>query len=231
MSLPVPPLHKQWQSLDFPDLLSRPTAFVSISQCNSLYHPDGKQGAEKQWERGTLENTVKVAKASREAGHTFFWIGYDIFRDEYPKSPLDEAQYGAWSKAFGTAGMTKEQRDWDIALSPELRELVEPGDHEFYEYAHQCSFYGTPLNMMLKRHNIETMIMCGLHLNWCIEGNSRAARDEGYMPIVVGDATSCQKIEDDAPTIERLNTIVCPVLSADQMVQYIRESIKKTKAA
>jgi hypothetical protein len=29
--------------------------------------------------------------------------------------------------------------------------------------------------------------------DWCIEGNARAARDNGYLPIVIGDATGTQK--------------------------------------
>ena len=227
----IPELPVQWKNLDFGDIFSRPAAFVSISQCNSLYHPKGKQGGEKQWERGTLENTIKVAKAAREAGYEFFWIGYDIFRAHYPKNSLDQAQYGFWDEYFGSHEMTEKEKKWDVDLAPELRDLVEPGDAEFWEYAHQCSFYGTPLNMMLKRHKIETIVFCGLHMNWCIEGNSRAARDEGFMPIVVGDACSCQDQKDDEPTMERLMNIVCPVLSADQTVQYIREGIQRRKAA
>jgi hypothetical protein len=89
---PVPALHPQWQSLDLAELLTEPTALLSISQNNSLYSPKGAQSHEKQWERPSLENTVKVAKAAREAGAKFFWIGYNVFRENYPKTPLDEAQ-------------------------------------------------------------------------------------------------------------------------------------------
>jgi len=231
MSTNIPELPKQWNSLDFVNILVQPTAFVSISQCNSLYKPEGAQGAEKQWERGTLENTVKVAKACREAGMSFFWIGYDVFRDDYPMTEMDRAQYGSWSDAFNAKEKTKEDKKWDGELVDELKELVRPEDAEFFEYAHQSSFVGTPLKLMLERAGIKTIIFCGIHLDWCIEGNSRAARDEGYMPIVIGDACSCQKQEDDVPTMNRINRIVCPVLSADQAVSYILKGQGKIKAA
>ena len=40
------------------------------------------------------------------------------------------------------------------------------------------------------------MDLTGIHLDWCIEGNARAARDHGYLPIVIGDA--CGDVSDEA---------------------------------
>ena len=134
MSTTVPELPEQWKNLDLVSILAQPAAFVSISQCNSLYKPEGVQGEEKQWERGTLENTVKVAKACREANMKFFWIGYDVFREDYPKTILDEAQYGLWSKLFNSSAMTKEQKKWDVDLVAELKNIALPEDEEFFEY-------------------------------------------------------------------------------------------------
>ncbi len=231
MSTTVPELPEQWKNLDLVSILAQPAAFVSISQCNSLYKPEGVQGEEKQWERGTLENTVKVAKACREANMKFFWIGYDVFREDYPKTILDEAQYGFWSKLFNSSAMTKEQKKWDVDLVDELKNIALPEDEEFFEYAHQSSFVGTPLKLMLERAGIKVIVLCGIHLDWCIEGNARAARDEGYIPIVIGDACSCQNQKNDVSTMERINNIVCPVLAADQAVSYILQGKAKIKAA
>ena len=231
MSSIVPELPEQWKKLDIVNLLAQPAAFVSISQCNSLYKPEGAQGGEKQWERGTLENTIKVAKACREADMKFFWIGYDVFRENYPMTELDKAQYGYWSEIFKSKQMTEEQKKWDVDLVDELKEISRSEDTEFFEYAHQSSFVGTPLKLMLERAGIKTVILCGIHLDWCIEGNARAARDEGYVPIVIGDACSCQNQDNDVSTMERINNIVCPVLSADQAVSFILQGQEKFKAA
>ena len=231
MASSVPTLPDQWNSLDFASILTQPAAFISISQCNSLYKPEGAQGDEKQWERGTLENTIKVAKACRKANMSFFWIGYDVFREDYPMTDLDRAQYGSWSTIFNTKSRSADYKKWDGELVDELKAIAEPHDAEFFEYAHQSSFVGTPLKLMLERAGIKTLVLCGIHLDWCIEGNARAARDEGYMPIVIGDACSCQNQDDDIPTMKRINRIVCPVLSADQAVGYILEGQQKYKVA
>jgi len=37
MSTTVPELPEQWKNLDLVSILAQPAAFVSISQCNSLY--------------------------------------------------------------------------------------------------------------------------------------------------------------------------------------------------
>ena len=231
MTSNVPELPDQWADLDLVNILAQPAAFISISQCNSLYKPEGAQGGEKQWERGTLENTVKVAKACREAGMKFFWIGYDVFRENYPMTELDRAQYGFWDDAFDAKNRTEEYKKWDGELVDELKELTQPEDSEFFEYAHQSSFVGTPLKLMLERAGIKTIVLCGIHLDWCIEGNARAARDEGLIPIVIGDACSCQDPANDIPTMNRINRIVCPVLSADQAVSLILQGQAKIKAA
>lgn len=42
----IPELAPQWKKLDFNEMLSRPAAFVSISQNKSLYESWGAQGTE-----------------------------------------------------------------------------------------------------------------------------------------------------------------------------------------
>lgn len=221
---PVPELHPQWQDLDLAALLAEPTAFLSISQSNSLYSPDGVQGQEKQWERPSLENTVKVAIAARQANAKFFWIGYDVFRQDYPKTPLDEAQYRTWYEPY--KDWSEAQKIWDGELVDELKALKQPDDVEFFETAHQSSFIGTTLPLYLSRWGIRTLLITGIHLDWCIEGNARAARDQGLNPIVIGDATACQFQEDEPAALRRINTFFAPVISADHAVQLLAQATK-----
>jgi nicotinamidase-related amidase len=223
----IPPLGAGWQSLDMVDALSQPTAFVSISQVNSLYSPDGAQADERQWERGTLENTIRVAGAARELGAYFFWVGYDIFRAGYPKTPMDASQYGSWEEPF--ADWDEARREWDGELASELKSLVRPGDVPMKEIAHQSSFIGTNLEWHLRRNNVRTIVFTGMHLDWCIEGNARQARDLGYMPIVVGDATACERREDEAAAMRRINNYFAPVISTDDVVKLMAGARQRNK--
>lgn len=217
----IPELAPQWKKLDLAKILKYPAAFLSVSQNNSLYKPTGAQAAEKHWERGSLPATVKAAKAARAAGNfrTFAWIGYEVFRENYPQSEFDQAQYSTWIE--GLENWSPEKKKADNDLVDDLRALVQPGDLEFNEQALQTAFIGTPLPLDLSRKGIKTIVITGIHTDWCIEGNARAARDNGYLPIVIGDATAAQKPEDEAAAFRRINNFFAPVISADTFVKLL----------
>lgn len=218
----IPELAPQWKQLDLARILKQPAAFLSVSQNNSLYRPDGAQAAEKQWERGSLPATVKAATAARKAGNfrTFAWIGYEVFRENYPQSEFDKVQYASWIK--GLEGWSAERKAADNNLVDELRALVEPGDLEFNELGLQTAFVGTALPLDLARKNIKVIVLTGIHTDWCIEGNARAARDHGYLPIVIGDATAAQRPEDEAAAFRRINNFFAPVISSDTFVKLLQ---------
>lgn len=217
----IPPLAPQWQALDLREILRRPAAFLSISQSNSLYREGGVQYGEGHAFRGSLEATVKVARAARRASNfvSFNWIGYTVFRDDYPQTVFDSAQYSSWT---GHLDVTPEQRAWDDALVSDLRELVEPQDNELYEKALQTAFTGTDLPITLARKKVEVLVLTGIHLDWCVEGNARAARDHGLLPIVIGDATGAQRPDQEAAAFERINNFFAPVISSDTFVDLLQ---------
>ena len=216
----IPPLAAQWASLDLREILSRPAAFLSVSQSNSLYRPGGVQYAEGHAFRGSLPATVRAVQAARRAPNfvSFAWIGYSVFRDSYPGTDFDRAQYASWT---GHIDATPEQIAWDNALVPELAELVEPGDSTLDEKALQTAFVGTDLPLELARKRVEVVVITGIHTDWCIEGNARAARDHGLLPIVIGDATGTQHPDQEAATFERINNYFAPVISSATFVELV----------
>ncbi len=218
----IPELAPQWKEVDLVKVLKYPAAFLSISQNNSLYKPWGAQASERHWERGSLPATVKAAVAARKAGNfkTFAWIGYEVFREQYPQSEFDRAQYASWIAGLESWPADKKKADNDLV--DELRALVRPGDLEFSEQALQTAFVGTTLPLDLSRKGIKTIVITGIHADWCIEGNARAARDNGYLPIVIGDATACQRPEDEAAAFRRINSFFAPVISSDTFVKLLQ---------
>ncbi|WP_395311651.1 cysteine hydrolase [Mycobacterium sp. AMU20-3851] len=216
----IPPLAKHWQELDFREILSRPAAFLSVSQSNSLYKPGGVQYGEGHALRGSLEATVKSVRAARKAPNfvSFNWVGFSVFRDSYPQTDFDRVQYRGWT---GHIDATPEQIAWDDALVGELRDLVEPGDNELFEKALQTAFVGTDLPLTLSRQKVEVVVITGIHLDWCIEGNARAARDHGLLPIIIGDATGAVHPDQEPDAFRRINDFFAPVITSEQFVQWV----------
>ncbi len=217
----IPELAPPWKKLDFSEIISRPAAFVSISQNKSLYETWGAQGAEKHRERTSLPATIKVVKAARTAKNfrSFSWIGYEVFREHYPQSAFDKVQYATWVEGLN---FSEEKKKADNELVDELKALVQSGDLQFNELALQSSFIGTQLPLELSRKRIEVIVFTGIHLDWCVEGNARAARDNGYLPIVIGDACDCQKPEDEPAALRRINNFFAPVISSDRFVKLLQ---------
>ena len=219
----IPELAPQWKKVDLAKILQLPAAYASVSQSKSLYDEGGAQSAEKHRERGSLPATIKVVQAARKAKNfvSFNWIGYTIFRENYPQSAFDKAQYETWTNGLN---FPPEKQKWDDELVGELQALVKPGDNQFNEMALQTAFIGTQLPLELSRKSVKVLVLTGIHLDWCIEGNARAARDNGYLPIVVGDACGCQKPEQEAAAMERINNFFAPVISADTFVKLINQN-------
>jgi nicotinamidase-related amidase len=222
----IPELAPHWKKLDLAEILSRPAAYMSVSQNKSLYEPWGAQASEKHWERGSLGATVKVIEAARKAKNflSFNWIGYEVFRESYPQSVFDKVQYESWVEGLK---FTPEMKRKDNELAEPLRALVRPGDNEFNELALQTAFVGTQMPLELSRKRIEVIVLTGIHLDWCIEGNARAARDHGYLPIVIGDACGCQKPEQEVAAMERINNFFAPVISSDEFVRLLGRGTKR----
>lgn len=166
----LPALADHWQRLDLREILSRPAAFISIGQSNSVYRPGG-------------------------------------------------VQYSFWTDEIGA---TQEQIGWDITLVEELQAIRQPQDKELFETALQSWFVGTDLPGTLARRKIEVLVFAGVHVDWCIEGNVRAARDNGLLPIVIDDACGAQRPEQEAATFDRINRFFAPVITAEQFVDLVQ---------
>jgi len=219
----IPELAPQWKKLNLADILKLPAAYVSVSQSKSLYDEGGAQSAEKHRQRGSLEATIKVVQAARKAKNfiSFNWVGYSVFRQDYPQSIFDKVQYETWIEGLNWPA---EKIAWDNEIVEELQALFRQGDNHFFEKALQTAFIGTELPLELSRKRIQTIVLTGIHLDWCIEGNARAARDNGYLPIVIGDATATQKPEQTRAAFERINNFFAPVISSDTFVKLLAQN-------
>ena len=79
------------------------------------------------------------------------------------------------------------------AFVPELN--IQPGD--FLITKHQWgAFYGTELDLQLRRRRIVTIILCGIATNFGVESTARYAYELGYNQIFVEDAMSARSKEE-----------------------------------
>ncbi len=86
------------------------------------------------------------------------------------------------------------QPGWDEFV-PELPPKA--GDHVVRK-RQWGAFYGTDLDLQLRRRGIDTIILCGISTNFGVESTARDAYERGYNQILVEDACSGRAAEDHA---------------------------------
>ncbi|MGN6316020.1 hydrolase [Trinickia sp.] len=63
------------------------------------------------------------------------------------------------------------------------------------------AFYGTELDLQLRRRGIETIVLGGISTNIGVESTARAAFEQNYSLVLVEDAMSCASIEQHEASV------------------------------
>jgi ureidoacrylate peracid hydrolase len=127
-------------------------------------------------------------------------------------------QKAAWShKAF-------EDGTW----GGQIRREFEPQPGDVVAQEHWCSsgFANTDLDLLLKRHGIQQLIMMGLIAHTCLEATVRFGAELGYEVTVVTDATASYSDEEMHAALEvNIPNYATAMVATDKIVQTISSLI------
>jgi len=131
-----------------------------------------------------IAHMLEVVSAARTAGIRVFYALHRRYRpgDYETWRYIAPVQKAAWtSKVF-------EKGTW----GGEIRREFEPQPADVVASEHWCSsaFANTDLDVLLKRHGIQRIIVIGLIAHTCVEASVRFAAELGYDVTVVKDATA-----------------------------------------
>jgi ureidoacrylate peracid hydrolase len=131
-----------------------------------------------------VQHMEEVLQEARKAGLRIFYALHRQYRsgDYESWKTIAPIQRSAWtSKAF-------EHGTW----GGEIRRGFEPQPGDIIASEHWCSsgFANTDLDVLLKRHGIQHVIVIGLIAHTCVEATVRFAVELGYEVTVVKDATA-----------------------------------------
>jgi nicotinamidase-related amidase len=101
--------------------------------------------------------------------------------------------------APGPAGRSAPPPEWS-EMVPELK----PEASDIVITKRQWgAFYGTELDLQLRRRGIDTILLCGISTAMGVESTARDAFERGYQQILVEDAMAAHEAE------EHLHTVNC----------------------
>ena len=163
------------------------TALLVIDPYNDFISEGGKL-----WDRvrrvaeanNCVPHMLQVLNAARDAGLRVFYALHHRYRpgDYETWKYIAPVQKAAWlhkTFEYGTWG-------------GEVRREFEPQPEDVVALGHWCSsgFANTDLDLQLKKHGIDKLIVIGLIAHTCVEATVRFAAELGYEVTVVKDATA-----------------------------------------
>ncbi len=156
-----------------------------------------------------VKNAAAIAEACRSAGAPVFLAhvtpspdGRDALR------PLSDAPMQSGTPA----------PDW-ADFVPEI--WPKPGD--FVITKHQWgAFYGTELDLELRRRGIRTIVLCGISTNIGVESTARCAYEYGYDQVIVEDACAAMSAEEHAFTFKTVFPRLALVRKTTEIIAALR---------
>ncbi len=163
------------------------TAFVSIDlQKGILGFPTLPHPSKK-----VVENAKALADDLRSKGGFVVWVRVKVSEDGKDRLaiPCDSPM-----------AIKSLPPDWS-ELSPDLN--IQSADY-IVTKKQWGAFYGTDLELQLRRRNIETIILGGIATSFGVESTARNAYERNFRQIFAQDAMSCMTAEGHEHALTRV---------------------------
>lgn len=197
-------LSAQWASADSTDKLSinPQTSALLVMDFQTLI-VDGFATDSK----GLLARTAGLIEAARAAGVMVIYVVVG-FRPGYPEiSPQNKLFSGVKESGRFSAG----------SQGTEIHPAVAPKAGEVVVTKHRVgAFTGTDLDMILKAHRVETLILAGIATSGVVLSTVRHAADADYSLVVVGDCCSDRDEEVHRVLIDKVLSKQASVATASE---------------
>lgn len=81
------------------------------------------------------------------------------------------------------------------------------------------AFYGTDLDLQLRRRGLDTILLCGISTNMGVESTARDAYERGYQLVFVEDAMSARNADMHAFAVERIFPLIGRVRRTEDVLR------------
>ncbi len=158
------------------------TALIVVDMQRAFLRDEGslcKMGLDITYLKALVEPVRTIIRACRKAVIPIIFTRL-VFRDDYKDAGLYGERFPEAKKIKGvTAG------SWEA----EVDERIEPQPDDFIvDKSRYSSFYNTNLEVILKGLKVDTVILCGLTTEICVDSTARDAFARDYNVVLVKDA-------------------------------------------
>ena len=158
-----------------------------------------------------IKNTAKILKEARKNNMSVFLVHVT------PSPDLKDALRPVSETSFQVSGYNP---SWSEFV-PELN--IQPSD--FLITKHQWgAFYGTELDLQLRRRGIDTIIFCGISTNFGVESTARFAYEYGFNQIFVQDAMAARSKEEHEHPLKYIFPRLGLIRKTDEVLQALMKN-------
>jgi ureidoacrylate peracid hydrolase len=196
--------------------LSSNSALIIVDMQNGFCHEDGfmnKIGLDWTTSRDAVEPVDRLAKAARAAGMPVLYTRYSLNADYSDAGLLPEV----YPQIVEVGGMIR--GSWDGAIVDEL--APQPGDRVI-DKTRYSAFYDTTLEEQLRELGIDTVIVCGVTTNVCVESTVRDAFFRDFRIVVPSDATAAVSPELHEGSLNDFRYAFGPVVTTAELEEAIQ---------
>ncbi|MCB1624802.1 MAG: cysteine hydrolase [Pseudomonadales bacterium] len=189
------------------------TAVLVIDQQNDFCHSRGYYAEVMKLDvsmtQGMNDRINQLTRAARSHGVMVIFTQFVIAKGFASDSPMWLALHaGAGLKSLDQERFYTIEGTWGAELYEKME--VEADDHVIKKLR-GSAFVKTPLDDLLQKHGIETLIIAGQVTEGCVESTIRAARDADYFTVLAKDVIgSTSKERHDRTMSGWLNRTYCP---------------------
>jgi nicotinamidase-related amidase len=153
-----------------------------------------------------VRNAAKLAEACRNQGMPVFLVRVT------PSADMKDGLRPAADERVAMRG----------AMAPDWSEIVpemKPRESDFIITKRQWgAFYGTELDLQLRRRSIDTIILCGIATDIGVESTARFAYEYGYNQIFAEDAVAGRSAEGHRHAVKEIFPRIGKVRTTEQIL-------------
>jgi nicotinamidase-related amidase len=153
-----------------------------------------------------VRNAVSLVDAFRKNGMQVFLVHVVSSEADRLKPIADQQPWSTISQQL--------PKDWGDII-PELG----PKENDIVIAKKQWgAFYGTELDLQLRRRGLSTIVLCGVSTNAGVESTARFAYEYGYQQIFAEDAMAARSAEEHINTLNYTFRRIGRVRSTEQIL-------------
>lgn len=202
--------HMEKQEIALSLLRSTRSALIIIDVQNDFCHPDGATGR--------MGSSLDAVPAMMDGIHVATRIAHEnsvpvIFIKTEHRADTDT---DAWlSRNNGTASSICRENTWGT----ESYDIL-PLEHDsVVTKCRYSAFQGTRLETILHRYGIETLLLCGIATNICVETTARVGYMMDYNVMVLADCCAAYSPQEHDMTIFNISHYFGYAISCDILKQ------------